>query len=476
MPQQSVEQFQQFFLQLQLIVSTASRVKDAMERNDPAEVQRSLDDADASGIGQYILRMAIVQAGSEVQVLHKETRKWEADMDAKLSAVMHGQEQLMSAKKKLLSCESMLTAFQTGQNDKQKKVLMNFLSGNSKALLQSSFKAWSGYIKGMSEEVRIREEYQERIELAQKKLLEYKAANLKGARNIMKNKAENLEFGIKHEIFQHWYTDLVEMKRTPEDIKNIAELENKLKSVQKTQAENTKRVMARMTGDSNNALVSFCYQAWISFHQEYQKNKELEDQVKEEEKRVQAYLKSHGDSAKSIMIAASEASDTGLLSTFMTAWVKLFLEQKQEAEMCELLNGADSKFSMFGERSKNGGKSALDKAAYYADLLVIIRCWGAWRGDTKIMAVHRQYHHRVEAKRSQLLGVQQMFRNFASELESGLKGSLSSRGDMWERPKNIATKGPKYDGKSQGAVSLPDIRSGRSYGGIEGSSLSISAN
>jgi hypothetical protein len=280
----------------------------------------------------------------------------------------------------------------------------------------------------------------------------------------MKNKADTLEFGIKHEIFSHWYTDLVEMKKTPEDIKNIAELENKLKSVQKSQAENTKRVMARMTGDSNNALVSFCYQAWISFHAEYQKNKEMEDQVKEEEAKIQAYLKSHGNSAKSIMLAASEASDTGLLSTFMTAWVKLYQEQKQEAEMCELINGADSKFTMFGESSKAGGNSAMEKKAYYADMLVIIRCWGAWRADTKIMGVHRQYHHRVEAKRSQLLGVQQMFRNFASELESGLKGSLSSRNhDMWERPKNIAVKGPKYS-KSENAVSLPDIRSGQSYG------------
>merc|ERR1740138_146511 len=127
--------------------------------------------------------------------------------------------------------------------------------------------------------------------------------------------------------------------------------------------------------------------------------------------------------------------------------------------MCEMINGANSKFSMFGDRSKQSGMSAMDKAAYYSNQLTIIRCWGAWKSDTKIMSVHRAYHHRVEAKRNQLLGVQQMFRNFASELESGLKGSLSSRTDMWDRPnRGVASKGPKYS-KSEG-VSLPDINAG----------------
>jgi hypothetical protein len=417
----------------------------------------ALDDAEGTGISQYILRMAIVQAGSEAHLLHSEYKKWEADIDEKMGKVMHGQEALMASKKKLVSAQAQLETFQSGHNAKQKKVLMNFIGGQGKALLVVTFTGWKGYVKSMSEEVKIREEYQDRIELAQKRLLDYKAANLKGVRNVMKKKAEELEYGLTKEVFTTWRVELVDNRRTAQDQEDIDALDCKLKSVQKVQAENTKRVMARMTGDSNNALVSFTLQAWISFHQDYLKNKEMEDAVKAEEKRVQEFLKSKGDSAKSIMIAASEASSTGLLSTFMQAWVASFLERKQEAEMCEILQGADSKFSMFGDRSKAGGQSAMDKAAYYSNQLAILRCWGAWKSDTKIMAVHRSYHHKVEAKRNQLLGVQQMFRNFASELESGLKGSLSSRGDMWERPKQgIANKGPK-----PGGVSLPDINSGR---------------
>merc|ERR1719440_2248668 len=69
MPQQSREQFQHFFLQLQLIVSTATQVRSALESGQPLLVEKALDDADSTGVSQYTMRMAIVQAGLEVSNL-----------------------------------------------------------------------------------------------------------------------------------------------------------------------------------------------------------------------------------------------------------------------------------------------------------------------------------------------------------------------------------------------------------------------
>jgi len=64
MPQHSNEQFQRFFLQLQLLVSSATQIRRALEEGRPDLVNAALEDASNSGIAQYILRMAIVQAGS----------------------------------------------------------------------------------------------------------------------------------------------------------------------------------------------------------------------------------------------------------------------------------------------------------------------------------------------------------------------------------------------------------------------------
>merc|ERR1719235_1229779 len=76
MPQGSDEEFQQFFLQLQLLVSTAMRVRKGLEDGQADVIEEALTDADTTGIAKYILQMAIVQAGSEVSTLRKRYEAW----------------------------------------------------------------------------------------------------------------------------------------------------------------------------------------------------------------------------------------------------------------------------------------------------------------------------------------------------------------------------------------------------------------
>merc|ERR1719337_88539 len=95
MPQTSKEQFQHFFLQLQLIVSTATRVRQALEQGRSDLVEQAMDDADSTGIAQYILKMSIVQAGSEVTNLKKQHAAWVKDAEGKMSRLVHGQEDAM---------------------------------------------------------------------------------------------------------------------------------------------------------------------------------------------------------------------------------------------------------------------------------------------------------------------------------------------------------------------------------------------
>merc|ERR1711985_209850 len=50
MPQQTKEQFEHFFLQLQLIVSTATRVRTGLEEGLPKVIEEALNDAEQTGI------------------------------------------------------------------------------------------------------------------------------------------------------------------------------------------------------------------------------------------------------------------------------------------------------------------------------------------------------------------------------------------------------------------------------------------
>merc|ERR1719181_1661790 len=117
MPQQSKEQFQHFFLQLQLIVSTASRVKVALEQGRAEEVEQAMDDAESTGVSQYILKMAIVQAGSEVTNLKKQHAAWVKDAESKLARLVRGQEDMIVAKERLNKAMGELAAYQSSQNE-----------------------------------------------------------------------------------------------------------------------------------------------------------------------------------------------------------------------------------------------------------------------------------------------------------------------------------------------------------------------
>merc|ERR1712187_37628 len=88
MPTQSAEQFQSFFLQLQLLVSTAAKVRVSLEHGRVPDVEAALNEADSTGISQYLLRMAVVQGGAEVAHQKLDYNMWCKDMDAKTSKII----------------------------------------------------------------------------------------------------------------------------------------------------------------------------------------------------------------------------------------------------------------------------------------------------------------------------------------------------------------------------------------------------
>lgn len=460
MPVQTPEEFQHFFLQMQLIVSTAAHVRQALQAPDPKEaMQKALEDAEGSGAAQYVLRMAIVVAGSEVKTIDAEYKQWTKDIDLKMAKVMRGQEDARSSQKKLASVRAQLNTYQSNQNDKSKRVLMNFVNNTENGILTSSFNGWKTFCTQVAAEQRVHEEYQEKIEIAQKRLLDYKTANLKGVRGMMKKKGEDLETVLVQEVFRAWKVDIYEEKKALEKDSSLSTLKAKLADAQKGQAENSKRVMMRMNGESDSALESFCFQAWITFHKEYQKNRAQEEEVKAAEAKVRTFLKKSGNNSSKVLQAAAGSTDAGLLSQVMTAWVTYYEEGKKEAAMCDILNNTTNKFGNITGRNEATGGSALDRQAYQLDLLVIIRCLGAWRCETLTAGTLRMYQRKMEKKKAQWSGVQKMFKDFGEELERGISGSVSSRSntDMWDRPKYPKASGRGMVKGTKGTVSLPDI-------------------
>merc|ERR1719265_2468606 len=95
MPQQTKEQFEHFFLQLQLIVSTATRIRTGLEEGQPKVIEEALNDAEQTGIMAYILKMTLVQAGTEVSALKAQHETWTSDTTGRMQMLISGQADAM---------------------------------------------------------------------------------------------------------------------------------------------------------------------------------------------------------------------------------------------------------------------------------------------------------------------------------------------------------------------------------------------
>merc|ERR1740129_2104099 len=117
----------------------------------------------------------------------------------------------------------------------------------------------------------------------------------------------------------------------------------------------------------------------------------------------------------------------------------------------------------------------MNKGAQHLQNQLLLRVFHSWNNDSTMERKMREHHHKIDAKRQQLVGVQQMFRNFAAKLESGLnQGKDGKNGPDSSRIFNDRTAVKKKAAKDEGTRSLPEIKgSGRASG--RGSSKPMAA-
>jgi hypothetical protein len=459
MPQQSAEKFQHFFLQLQLIVSTATRVRQALEAGQAELVEQAMEDAESTGIMTYILKMVIVQAGAEVTNLRRMHKHFCADAESKLSRLVRGQEDAMHAKGRLAKAQGELACFQASQNEQIKKVLMAFAGGSTTALLHGVLNSWHAYVKRMRVESAIFEEYREDIEKAEQRLIDAKSEQLKTVKGMIEKKNKMGTEQLIQEVFNLWREDVEEAKNFLSSKAQVEAMEARLKACQDHQSASAKKVLARCGAASDQGLRDMCFHEWVNFHKEYLKNKEFEDKVKESEKRVADFMKSKSQGAQSVLNKMGSANDSGLLQTVIKAWYEFYRDEKNAAEFAEKMNGANGRFGAFGDRNKKNAKNAMERSHEHQLTMLYLKVWGAWRLDTQLEKLLRVNQGRIEGKKKQLLGVQQMFRNFAVQLEKNINsaGEDSNRELAMGPPQGYKKKYERGMTKHEQTMSLPEI-------------------
>lgn len=448
MPESFKSQFEHFALQLQLIVTSTTRVRNVVDGGVAEEIQQVMDHTDSSGIISQILKHTIVQAGIEVAEIRNRHTSWTKNTELRLGRLVRSADDAADAQKELKKLQAQIDDFGGSQNDKSKKVMMGVAANNDKALKAVIFGTWFSFQQKMKSEKDIRDMFEAEIEALDAKFMEYRQSALTNVRNVLMRKAAEGDAALMTQVWKSWADEVQETKREAGSQGAMAAMEAKLASQSAAQAENSKKVMARMSAGSDNALLTVVIGSWVQFIQDYKKNKEEEDKIKAQEKAMEEYLKQKKDGAKAVLDKMNSATDSGLVEHVMSTWAQAYKEKMEAIKMEALMAENEARFGALNGRQKDNAKGVMSRVNEQMDLNMMLKHFSAWATDTKLERIMRHYNAKMESKKHQLQSVQHLFKNFANQLDQGLKQEDSARDSSRRR-------------KEDGSVSLPDINAKR---------------
>jgi len=420
MPQQSREQFEHFFLQLSLIASTTTRLRVAMEAGEVQTIDEVLDSAENVGILGFILKMAVSQAGKEVRAKEKSYDDWLADTDSRMAPLLQSQAQAMISQKGLADAKAQLGIYQTDANDKSKKVLLTLVAGNQTQLVAMTFLGWAELLRKMKREAEIRREYADEIATAQKLLAEFKAKSLKNIKGVLMRNAESHKGTVIKQCYMALKQEAIDTADAEQTRKDAAELEEKLRTFADGAKSNAKGVLARMNAANDESLKGMCWSSWVSFVEDYKKNKEMNDAVKVAEQRLAQFKEKQNSSAKSVLNKMSQASGSALIQSCFAEWKEIYEDEKRMAAMSEHMGAQNSKFGSFAVKNKGTAMHEMLRMQLLGDHYSILACFAPWKRDTKVERMRRYGKEKNNKRKQQLMGVKGLFKDFSTKLDDNL--------------------------------------------------------
>jgi len=449
MPVKARETFEHFALQLQLIVSTATRVRRGLEDGDPDTTSGAFDCSDETGITLQILKQSIVEAGQEVKELRKRRESWAKSTEDRLQRLSRCAEDAEHASQQLAAIEAQMSQFGGDQNSKSKKVLMGVAANQDKGLMRTVLVNWSGYYMKYKAEKAIHDKFRTQIENAERKLLDYRQHALGNVRNVLMRKAAEGDEGLLQMVIETWKKDIADSKSEGQSAELLKQAQAKLAGYKSSQADNTKKVMMRMNAGSDASLVSLIWQSWCTFIVEYRKDKDFEDQVKHAERELQGFMQKKSAEARGVLDRMSSGSDAGLLKTILTNWVQAHDEEKKGREMEELVASGNSKLGSLNSKQGTNMNGRVTRTNRQVELNQMALVFDNWALDLRVREVMKYWSSKLDGKKHQLQTVQHMFQKFAQTLEKGITETPRDQKDV---------KYSRQKTQKEAPVSLPPIQ------------------
>mmetsp|Transcript_103597 Transcript_103597/g.195069 ORF Transcript_103597/g.195069 Transcript_103597/m.195069 type:complete len:578 (+) Transcript_103597:113-1846(+) len=461
MPHQMCEDFDNISLQLQTVVHSVARVRRAAEGSDESSLQEIFEEGDVlnSGLLQQILKASVVEASRRVDRLRKIHVSWRRSMEIRIDRLWKASEEAQHATQQLIAIEAQLEDAGAGQKQKSKSMLMNMASENAKTLLKSAFSGWAGvYLKWKAEKL-MRERFEQQIKDAEDKYIQYKAAQISNISGVLLRSAMEENSSLLAGVFKVWWDEIASKQMDAESKAKLKAVEDKLKQMAEAQTANAKRVMTRFTSGNEKALLGLCTQSWVKFVYDYHKEKELEDAVKKKEQEVKDQLAQKKEETKAVLNRMLGASENGLKSLMMQNWIQFYQDEKKAKEMEAALLDVDTKLKALNLRQTQNARGVQTRINDQVKLALCMRVFGNWLLETKASRIKSYFTDKLEKKRRQLNGVQQLFRSFSKQLEENLGGEEdgSSARTLTGAGSGARAKLEKRGGSLTKSVDLPPV-------------------
>jgi len=419
MPSDVRTAFEHFALQMQLVMSAASRVRCALQEGPPEELARIMEEGD-QGVNSQILKQTIREASLEVGEIRETHENWLECMSKRMARLGQCQLDTEQGKIELEKLNIKLANFGSEQNEKSKAVLLGMAAQSDKALVGTVFKTWWTYKVKQEHEQAIHKKFRKEIDDAQRSLMEYKQAQVRNIREVlMRNSAGSAKL-LMTECFRVWAKD-VQDEKEERGLKDHIEMSRaKMGNLKAAQKDNARQTMMRLVAGAEDAIRSAAWQHWVLFHEEYKKNKDFELLVRKQEEKMQDFMKRKSEEAKGVLSKMAGSSDTGLLHSTFTAWMEDWKSVKKARDMEDMMNNHNAKLASLNARVKGNANSAALRSNELEKENTVMQMFMHWHTEARLGRLIRHYSGQMDSKKQQLDAVQTMFKSFAQQLESGI--------------------------------------------------------
>jgi len=444
------DNFELLTQQLFIMLNTMFNVQSALDTGSLAQVMEKSDD---DKMMQLVLKKSVMQASHEVAKLQRCSTSWTNAAEKRLDALSKASLYAEEARQKLVATDMQLQQYTGDAKAKSKQALLKLGNGNDATLMKSTFAGWQGVCLANTETRLLREKYEKELHEAEALLFKHQEKQLAGVRKMLMSSVRETDRGMLDFCISTWYDVVKEIKRDGDTKAELEALQAKMAGFHKDAKASQMKVFGRMAGDRDQAVVVLAMSAWVSFHQDFARDKEHEEAVKKAQTALNEHLKGKKDETKKLLAKMSASTDSGLVAQVWQAWLVVTAEDKKARQLEEQMKSGDCRLKAMLANTKGKAFGVATRTNEQINENLLLRVLSAWTIEFKVAHVEKYYEKKITGKRQQLSKVHTLFKDFANQLENGLKpndGDSSGRTGTTRRTKGSLVK-------DNGSVSLPDI-------------------